>query len=108
MAENFFYVFRIISTVAGCIIALYSVALLLAIWFAPRLLDSHAFSPRITGRFHRTRKNLTIFSCYYLSVGIVLVAIGQELRSPILYPFMAASLILLFPLIGMTLIRRDA
>ncbi len=61
-----------LATAAGAILVWWPALLLIGAWLAPRLLDSPVLSPRVTGRYTRTRSNHTVVGVFWLSFGLFL------------------------------------
>jgi len=70
--ETISSVFAYITVALGALLAAWSGVLLVAAWFAPRILQARAFAPGMLGPFRRTRHNLTLLGGFGLSYGCYL------------------------------------
>ena len=105
MTDTYIDMLGLLPALLGALLVVFAFALLATTWFAPGRLRSRLFQPRMIGRFPRTRRNLTIVSCYWGSWGAYITLSSLQLQRQLALPFLGIALILLVPFIRVMRVR---
>jgi hypothetical protein len=92
----------------GCVLCLWGALLLFATWLWPRCLAMPLLGERMTGRFPRTRRNLSLVAGWSLSYGAFLAMTLLESHQLLKVALVAISLVLAVPVFRLVRFGRDA
>ena len=108
MTESVFTALIYFASLAGLVLVVLGSFLLITAWFRPRLLESRVLASRMIGRFARTRRNLTLVACWYVSWGLYMAVFPYETADIFRLVLLAAALAFMIPAIRILRSGREA
>ena len=108
MIESVFIALSYVASIVGFMLIAVGCVALTAAWSRLSILESLPFASRMIGSFARTRRNLSLVACWYLSWGLYMALYPYEAPAALRFFLLAASLALMFPALRILRSGHDA